>query len=184
MRPLPLLALLLAAPAMAETHINVGASIVSSNDLGYVSEYPGARVEVEHQGRAFAFRARGAAYQAEKVETGDGIGYRAEALAGWHNGHWSALAGFAYHQQSTSNWTKQGTPVLVEAHLWNQRGELIVGGEYLSDSDDTQTVLSVEVRSRSRFPAFLRFEHVDYRTLFAEGTGSRVEIGVLWRVAK
>lgn len=184
MRPLPLLAILLASPAVAETSLHVGASIVSSYNLGYVSEYPGARVEVEHKGSAFAFRARGAAYQSEKLETGDGTGFRVEALAGWHNGHWSALAGIAYRRQSTSAWMKQGTPFLAEVHAWNRYVEAIVGGEYLSDSDDTQTVLSAEVRSRSRFPVFLRFEHVDYRTLFSEGTGSRLEVGVLWRVGK
>ena len=176
----------LAAVVSAETRIDVGATWVSSRDLGYVASYPGARVEVEHQRGAFTLRGRVAAYDSAKLETGDGHGERVEILAGWHGNRVEILAGPAYRQQATSAWKKVGTPALAEVRFLDPRGAftLGIGAEYLSDSDDAQTILSTELRARWRaVTALLRLEHVEYRTLFAEGDGERVEVGLLYRLA-
>lgn len=185
MRPtLPALLFLVACPALAEVNVHLGAAFVSSKNLGYVSTYPGAKVEVAGNVGAFAYRARGAYYQSEKLETGDGHGYRLGFMAGWQSDRFAVLGGLGYREQVTSAWTKQGTPALVEFQIRNRRGSFALGAEYLSDSDDTQTVLSAEFRALVKFPVFVRVEHVDYQTLFAAGTGQRVEIGAFWRVGK
>lgn len=176
-------AALLSTVAAAETRIDVGASFVSSRDLGYVERYPGVRVEVEHERGRFVLRGRAAAYASEKLETGDGHGERVELLAGWNLGRVEILAGPAYRQQSTSAWQKVGVPVLAEIRLRDPHLELAFGAEYLSDSDDTQTVLSTELRGRlRRVTGLVRYEHVTYRTLFADGSGSRIEVGLLYRL--
>lgn len=170
--------------ATAETRLDIGASWVTSRDLGYAASYPGARVEVEHEHGRFVLRGRIAAYDSAKLETGDGHGERIELLAGWNLGRGvSILAGPAYRQQTTSTWQKVGTPAMVEIRLSDPRAELAVGAEYLDDSDDTQTVLSTEIRGHlRRVTGLLRYEHVEYRTLFAEGSGSRIEVGLLYRL--
>lgn len=182
-RRLALTLLIAAAPAAAETRLDVGASLVASRGLGYVESYPGARIEVEHTSGRFILRGRAATYASQKLETGDGHGERVELLAGWNLGHVQILAGPAFRQQTTSAWQKVGTPALVEIRLTDPRAEFAVGAEYLSDSDDTQTILTTEVRGRlRRFTGLLRYEHVAYRTLFAEGGGSRIEVGLLYRL--
>lgn len=182
-RRLALVLAFVASIASAETRLDVGATWVSSHDLGYVATYGGARIEFEHQRGAFSLRARAAAYDSAKLETGDGHGERVEILAGWHADHVEILAGPAYRQQATSAWTKVGTPALAELRIFDPRGSFALGAEYLSDSDDTQTILSTELRARWRgITGLVRYEHVRFETLFAEGSGSRVEVGLLYRL--
>lgn len=177
MKPL-LLALLLTGC----TSIAAGPSYVASQDLGYESPYWGARAEGRVEHGKWVGVAQGEYYDSHKLETGDGRGTRARALGGVQvHPQVALLGGVTYSRQDTSAWTKEGYAPTLLIELQDDWGSVLGSVERLDDSDDEQWVGSLEVRS---WWIFGRWTYVDYKTLFAEGTGQRYEIGLLiplWR---
>lgn len=178
-----LILLAILAPACASTSLTLGPSTVHSQRLGYVSDYQGARVEVATCSGRMAYRFDGSAYDSRKLETGDGHGYRIGALAGYQvTDRITLSAGATFREQDTSAWTKRGIAPRVELEYADRAGLVRVAVDRLDESDDQQTSYSAEVRSLSRVPVFLRVERVEYRTLFASGTGERYEAGLMFRI--
>ena len=167
------------------TSIAVGPAYVGSEKLGYESPYWGGKAE----GRAEHGKWRGVAqvayYDSQKLETNDGHGARARAMGGLEVARgFVLLGGVTYSTQETSAWKKEGWAPTIQAEWTDPLGTLIGGVEYLDDSDDKQLIGVLEYRTPGNWPFFVRFEYVDYETLFAEGSGRRYEIGFLiplWR---
>lgn len=160
--------------------ISAGPSYVHSNKLGYVPDYYGGRVEATGDMNFFTGKLVGAAYDSKKLETGDGFGYRLSALGGYRFSYnIIVMAGLEFKYQRTSTWVKQGFAPAVEVQLLDNYGKYIVGASRLNEPDDHQTVVYGEYRVPWSLPFFLRYEYVDYKTLFAEGEGNRYEIGLL-----
>lgn len=176
--------LALAGCASAHSTLALGPSIVSSRDLGYVQNYGGVRAEATTTRDRMILRTNLGAFDSAKVETGDGWGLRAGVVAGYQvTRHLSLLAGAEYRRQTTSTWTKEGIAPRIEAELAGKYLLARIGGEWLDEPDDRQRNAFVEVRSLQRVaPLFVRYERVEYRTLFAEGTGERYELGLLFTV--
>jgi len=167
------------------TSIAVGPSYVESHGLGYESGYVGAKAEGRAQHGKLYGVFQGAYYDSEKVETGDGHGTRARALGGAEVADGiRILGGVTYSSQETSAWKKEGWAPTLQVEWQDGIGLLIGSVERLDDSDDQQWVGALEGRIGVNWPVFLRYEYVDYKTLFAEGSGQRYEIGLLiplWR---
>lgn len=180
-----LLFFLFATQAGAETSFLVGPGLVHSTDLGYVANYLGAQGEVEKRTNRFVLRGDLSAYDSEKVETGDGFGFRVAAMGGVRIGrNVTVLGGVQYRRQSTSAWVKDGIAPRLEFEFSGRLGLLRLGAERLDETDDLQTDLSVEVRTAGRYRLFARAERVEYETLFAKGSGQRYEIGMLFRIGR
>ena len=165
--------------------IAVGPSYVESRNLGYETPYVGAKAEGRAQHGKLYGVLQGTYYDSQKVETGDGHGTRARALGGLEvSRQFRILGGVTYSSQETSAWKKEGWAPTLQVEWQDPHGTLIGSVERLDDSDDEQWVGALEGRIGVNWPVFLRYEYVDYKTLFAEGSGQRYEIGLLiplWR---
>lgn len=167
------------------TSIAVGPVVVESQKLGYESPYWGGKAEGRAQHGKWVGIAQAAYYDSQKTETNDGHGTRARALGGLEvSRQFRILGGVTYSRQETSAWKKEGWAPTLQVEWRDGLGTLIGAVERLDDSDDKQWVGAMEYRAPGAWPFFVRFEYVDYETLFSEGSGRRYEIGFLlplWR---
>lgn len=165
--------------------VSVGPSYVHSSGLGYTPDYFGGRLEVVANKGFFNGKLVAAAFNSDKLETGDGYGYRLSAQGGYrfsYNVIW--LLGVDFKHQETSTWVKEGFAPSTEIQLLDLYGKYVAGVSYMDEPDDRQWVIYGEYRSPWKYPVFLRYEYVDFKTLFAEGDGKRYEIGLLIPVLK
>ena len=182
MRPLALaIAFLLSGCA-----VSAGPVIVHAPALGFESPYLGATVRGDLVHKRFLARAEASYLDAQKIQTGDGHGLTAEALAGarfGHLGRFRALAGYRWNQIETSLYTKDSAQALAEAGYHFRSGG-ILSATYSLETDGSgwdSYGLRCEVPMR-RVLMVSAWEHMRFADQQGHpAEGDRISIAALWR---
>lgn len=168
--------------------VTATAAVVQSEGLGYERAYPSAGVEVAG-GEHFTWRVEAAAAQSKKLETDDGWGARAAALAGVRRGDFALLAGPAWTHQQTSAWSKSATFVRAELD-WLPRGhELRLWHDWRTEAvadlpgGQVERVAGFGWRSPGRFAFDMGAERVWFLS-WGEPypPGTRYHLGLAYRI--
>lgn len=166
--------------------VTATAAVVQSEGLGYERAYPSAGVEVAG-GEHFTWRVEAAAAQSKKLETDDGWGARAAALAGVRRGDFALLAGPAWTYQETSAWSKSATYAQAELGFSRSPHEFRLYGDWrLEDvtglpGGQVQSVLGAFWRGGRRWGAEIGYERVHFLSWGSPMRGYRWTLGAFFR---
>lgn len=162
--------------------LSSGPVIVHSPSLGFESPYLGAMVRGDLDGERFIARAEGGYYNAQKIQTSDGYGLSASALAGAKFGRFLALAGYRWNKIDTSAYTKDSSQLLAEAgYHFKSGGTVFTTYAFDPENIDHSYGLRCEVPFK-RILMLSTWEHIDFDA--QDGTtasGDKVSLGALWR---
>lgn len=162
--------------------VSAGPVVVHSPSLGFESPYLGATVRVDLDKGRILSRVEGSYYNAQKIQTSDGYGLSASALAGAKFGRFLALAGYRWNQIDTSAYTKDSSQLLAEAgYHFNSGGVLFATYSFDPENIDHSYGLRCEVPFK-HILMFSTWEHINFDA--QDGTpasGDKVSLGALWR---
>lgn len=179
-----LLALLCSAASAQESLVGVGPSIVGSNSLGYESPYFGATGQAELKVKPWAWRLDASVLDANKTQTGDGIGYSLAALMGLEGKRGAFLVGTEWAHQSTRDYDKSSYVWLVEG-WWKFYPRVRVGiASEFPFSNEKQISRVVGIRFQEDFKhvrILAKADQVDFLDFWGKmQRGHRAQLSVLW----
>lgn len=175
-------AALVAALLLSGCAVSAGPVIVHAPSLGFESPYLGATVRGDLSGERFLARAEGSYLDAQKLQTGDGYGLSASALAGAKFGRFLALAGYRWNQIDTSAYTKDSSQILAEVgYHFKSGGIMFATYSFDPKNIDHSYGLRCEVPYKHVL-MFSSWEHINFDAQDGEVlSGDKVVLGALWR---